>query len=286
MRQGRPSNTAQYVAFNRALGNLAPEVKGFSDPVARNFLPARWQRLISKKEKNNDHSPYPFWVSHGMAVFNQFRTVVLDDAIDLDQPSPQLVILGAGMDGRAYRLNCLQNTIVFEVDHPNTQKLKKQRSEGLLPASREIRHVGMDFSRDDLIEKLIENGHDPLIPTFWLWEGVTMYLDISDIRETMTALANVSAPGSRLALTYMDKVEFSFGQKISITLFGIMTGEPMCSSFTMTEIDHLADYTGWETISNTGIADWKEELASNISLSRKDVGFQWDERIWVGQLAQ
>lgn len=88
MRAGQVSRTAQFVAFNRALGTLAPQVPGFSDPVAARFLPAHWRRRVKKARRSNaqrpDRSPYPFLFTlwfRGMGIFNQFRTVVLDRAV-------------------------------------------------------------------------------------------------------------------------------------------------------------------------------------------------------------
>lgn len=53
-----------------------------------------------------------------MGWFNQFRTVVLDRAIASAAPIAQLVILGAGFDTRAWRLDALQDATVFEVTIP------------------------------------------------------------------------------------------------------------------------------------------------------------------------
>ena len=80
MRRGRASNTAEFVAFNRALANLAPAVTGFSDPIAEQLLPARWAPKVAKARAHLPRDPFPFWF-RGMGRFNQFRTVVLDRAM-------------------------------------------------------------------------------------------------------------------------------------------------------------------------------------------------------------
>ncbi len=79
-------------------------------------------QLLSGERK----SPYPFW-QRQMGVFNQFRTVILDRAIASGPPAEQLVILGAGLDSRAWRLDGLKDTVVFEVDHPGSQAWKRER---------------------------------------------------------------------------------------------------------------------------------------------------------------
>jgi methyltransferase (TIGR00027 family) len=231
MRKGRASNTAQFVAFNRALGNLAPQVKGFSDPAAEKLLPPKWVKRVERARARLPKSPLPFWMK-GMAVFNQFRTAVLDSAILAALPFEQIVILGAGLDGRAWRLPELKDTIVFEVDHSDTQAMKKEKASGLPALAREVRFVPVDFSKDDLSSCLRPAGFDTTKKTFWLWEGVTMYLMPTDMQKTLANIAKLSSPGSQVALTYMAKTPLSLGSRLFLVIFGVMTGEPMKSSFT------------------------------------------------------
>jgi methyltransferase (TIGR00027 family) len=214
-----------------------------------------------------------------MGVFNQFRTVVLDRAIERALPVEQLVILGAGLDGRAWRLPGLGATTVFEVDHPDTQSLKQARAAGWKPLAKEVRFVPVDFTRDDLEQKLLAGGHERARSTFWLWEGVTMYLTPEVVGATFRLLGSISAPGSGLALTYMAKKN---GRKPS-SWFMTLIGEPARSAFEPPELATVARAGGWTTTSDTGIEDWKRELAPGLALSERQVGLQWLERIWVGR---
>jgi methyltransferase (TIGR00027 family) len=282
VRKGRASSTAQFVAFNRALGNLAPQVTGFADPMAEKLLPANWVRKIERARARLPRSPLPFWM-RGMALFNQFRTVVIDRAILAALPFEQLVILGAGFDGRAWRLPELKDTVVFEVDHPDTQAGKRESAARTPAIAREVRFVAVDFSRDDLATRLRETGFDPGKKTFWLWEGVTMYLPLADIQKTLAAIGLLSGSSSQVALTYLARSHLSLGTRAFLVAFGLMTGEPMRSYFTVPELDALGRGAGWTTLSNTGIADWKPELAPTLDLTRRQVGIQWNERVWVGR---
>jgi O-methyltransferase involved in polyketide biosynthesis len=122
MRQGKPSRTAGFVALNRALGDLAPRVPGFSDPIAVHFLRERSRKTVERRRtllaSGARTSPYPFW-QRPMGTYLQFRTVILDRALAAALPPAaslhmeQLVILGAGLDSRAWRLDSLKDTIVF-----------------------------------------------------------------------------------------------------------------------------------------------------------------------------
>jgi methyltransferase (TIGR00027 family) len=115
------------------------------------------------------------------------------------------VVLGAGMDTRAYRLARRSNIPDYEVDLPVNIERKKaavQRAIGGVPAS--VHLVPLDFERDDLIGALTGHGYRPDARTFFIWEGVTQYLTEDAVRATLGALRPAPA-GSRLVFTYVRK---------------------------------------------------------------------------------
>ncbi len=91
----------------------------------------------------------------------------------------QLVILGAGLDSRAYRFGAeLDDVRVFEVDHPATAVRKRERVRAVLGSLPDnVTYVEADLERTGLEDCLGEAGFDPQVPTFVIWSGVTMYLD-------------------------------------------------------------------------------------------------------------
>ena len=88
------------------------------------------------------------------------------------------VILGAGLDTFAFRDGgFLRGGEIFEVDHPLTQADKLRRIERAgLKIPHNLRFVPVDFSKDDLAEKLKENGFNDSEKAFFSWLGVTYYL--------------------------------------------------------------------------------------------------------------
>jgi len=281
MRQGRRSRTAEFVALNRALGNLAPQVPGFSDPVAVQFLPHKWQKRVEKTRaalaRDPRQSPYPLW-QRAMGVFNQFRTIMLDRAIQSGTPPEQLVILGAGLDSRAWRMDFLKDTVVFEVDHPASQAWKRERSAPVPFRARDVRFVAMDFQHDRLAPLIAQQGFDARKRTFWLWEGVTMYLRPEEVSASLGAFAGLSAPGSRIAFTYLRKKN----HRVPRSLFLAMLGEPVRSAFEPAEMTDVARSRAWQLTSDTRIEDWLKETPG-LRLTRRRVGLQWLESIWVGE---
>jgi len=154
------------------------------------------------------------------------RTIAIDDALRA-VGSPQVVILGAGLDGRAWRMPELANVVVFEVDHPDSQRVKRARIPALTPGAHDIRFVPVDFERDSLSDALANAGHDPARPTTWIWEGVVMYLTPADVEATLGAIARRSAATSRLVIVYHSPA-------LLLRLAGLYLrylGEPLRSAF-------------------------------------------------------
>eukprot|EP01040_Poterioochromonas_malhamensis_P004810 gene4810-5163_t len=224
--------------------------------------------------------PYPM-VFRRLSVLIQYRTVVLDQAIKDHLPIDQLVILGAGLDSRAWRLQELKNVNVYEVDHPATQAWKKEqvkKIEGERQAE-EVKFVAVDFTKDDLSLKLEEAGFDRKKKSFWIWEGVTMYLEEGDVRKTMKMISELSEGGGGLALTYLNT---KTGQ-VPYAWWVAILGEPFRSAFLPEKIDELsAESGGWVTESNTGVTDWNANLTPGYQLPFSFFGRGLFERIWVG----
>jgi methyltransferase (TIGR00027 family) len=112
----------------------------------------------------------------------------------------QVVILAAGLDSRAYRLNWPAGTALYEIDQPKVLEFKTGilQSHGAV-ASASRRPVPVDL-RDDWPAALTAAGFDRTQPTAWLAEGLLPYLpsDAQDrLFEKFTAL---SAPGSQVAV--------------------------------------------------------------------------------------
>jgi methyltransferase (TIGR00027 family) len=283
MRQGKPSRTAQFIALNRALGTLAPRVPGFSDPFAERFLAEKWrkrvERIRGEIQAGSRTSPYARW-QRAMGTFNQFRTVILDRALAAAAPVEQLVILGAGLDSRAWRLNSLKDTVVFEVDFPASQQWKRERAASIPFQARDVRFVPIDFEREQLAPLLHSAGFVFSKRTFWLWEGVTMYLPPETVASNLGDFAALSSPGSRIALTYLRKKNGRIPRNIVLALLG----EPLRSAFDPAELTALAASHGWTRIEDTNLEDWQRETP-DLKLTPRQIGVQYQESIWVGEIA-
>lgn len=134
------------------------------------------------------------------------RTRFIDDALAraIAGGATQVVILGAGFDSHAYRCQeLLAGVRVFEVDRPATQALKKQRVNEVLggPPSN-LTYVAIDFQHEDLADVLSRHGHDVALPTFFILEGVTMYVPEAAVRSTLEFVAS-HPPGSGIVFDFV-----------------------------------------------------------------------------------
>jgi methyltransferase (TIGR00027 family) len=119
----------------------------------------------------------------------------------------QLVLLGAGMDARAYRLDKNvygreNGLVVFEVDQQTTFDVKEPLLVGEELRVRDRVVVPYEFTEQNRAagrtwgQALIAKGFDVRVPTVWLLEGLLMYLSMSDTKLLMEELGKLSAPGS------------------------------------------------------------------------------------------
>jgi methyltransferase (TIGR00027 family) len=130
------------------------------------------------------------------------RTVAVDDSIR-ERLNPQLVILGAGLDDRAWRMPELGAVAVYEVDQPASQQDKRERARALEAVARSLRFVPVDFARNATLGPALAGaGHRADVRTTWIWEGVVPYLSRAAVEATVDAIAGRSAKGSRLVVNY------------------------------------------------------------------------------------
>ena len=203
MPERRASWTAVMVCQGRAAAHerIAPGV--FEDPTALALLrPDERQPVLQVR----DGQPPAGWAERmdyeSVRVCAEMmapRTVAIDEAVRLRR-TPQVVILGAGLDGRAWRMPHLAGVAVFEVDQPASQRDKRDRARGLNGIPPQF--VPVDFGQDDLDGALETAGHRVGGATTWIWEGVVPYLTRAETAVTLTALAGRSAPGSRVIVNY------------------------------------------------------------------------------------
>ncbi len=250
MRADRPSETAIYVAMGRALAHAHRTVKSFDDPFALQLLPEDYRAVVERRLRGgwprSRRDAVLGLVADGTERLIGPRTVEIDDGLRAMPRGVQLVILGAGLDARAYRMRELSESVAFEVDHPASQALKIERTAGLVPRTRELRRVAVDFERERFADALVRAGHMATEPTAWIFEGVISYLAPCDVEASIDAIAAQSCAGSRLLATYNEP---SLVRRL-YSRTSERSGEPHRAMYTREEMQRLLGERGFVVCSD------------------------------------
>jgi methyltransferase (TIGR00027 family) len=235
MESGGPSITARRVAAHR-LG--FPRVQApYGDPAADDALAA-------------DVAAGQASTASRMRDYLAARTAFFDRVVvgAIGRGVRQVVIGAAGYDGRAFRY-AKPGVRWFEVDHPATQRDKRERVERLGLAARQVRFVEADFTRDPVGDRLVAAGLDSAVPSLFLLEGVAVYLEPAVLETVLNQLRHVAAAGSRLAIS----VSLSGAASEARSRFRdavAALGEPARSAFEPDEAGELLARTGWPVVAD------------------------------------
>lgn len=249
--------------MGRAIAHGRTDVVAFSDPTAMALLSAEQQVEVDRIRQGPRPKAWRarFRYEHLTRESQMMvaRTVAIDEDLR-NAAAPQVVILGAGLDGRAWRMRELVNAVVFEVDHPDSQRQKQQRVASLTMEAREVRFVPLDFRQGDLAHALETAGHDPHLPTAWIWEGVVMYLNRNEIETTLSTVESRSAPGSRLIVAYHQPA-------LMLLLLAVIVqrlGEPIRTVLTPHQMRNLLARYGFYTRWDRDLPAIGSELSAEI----------------------
>jgi methyltransferase (TIGR00027 family) len=203
----KPSETASFAALRRAIAHkefnndrLGP------DYMAEYFLDSPAPFLIKFKTtremiKNRLDGFLPGLTEYVIARTAFFDNIFIEALI---KKTPQIVLLGAGYDSRAYRFDKLNTaTKIIELDSDATQNRKKEcLQKAHIDIPNQVTFVPMDFNQDSLKDKLEKAGYDNQEETLFLWEGVSYYLQPVSVDATLEFVSHNSHNDSVIAFDY------------------------------------------------------------------------------------
>ncbi|HEY3272558.1 MAG TPA: class I SAM-dependent methyltransferase [Methanocella sp.] len=202
-----PNRLAERMAMIRAGESRRPEGERICyDPYAIRFIGPEFMKLMSLDPAQRDaviaklESGMPGLTNSVLARVRFFDDVVQSS---LDGGLEQLVILGAGYDARAYRIEGLKNVRVFEVDHPDTMSVKMEKIKdifGSLPGH--VSYVSTDLEIGNLRARLAECGYDQAKKTLFIMEGLLVYLAAPAVDDILSFILHSSGRGSFVAFDY------------------------------------------------------------------------------------
>jgi methyltransferase (TIGR00027 family) len=191
------------------------------------------------------------------------RTRLIDDLLTqaLRDGLQQLVILGSGFDCRSMRLPAADRVQVFELDHPDTLRAKRDRlwrRLGSLP--RHVKFVDVDFDRQQTRLVLQDAGFDWSRAAFIIWEGVTNYLSETAVDATLRLVATM-APGTTIVFTYVHLAaidgsgDFKGMRRLRRRLRRM--GEPWTFGFNPSELPAYLEARGLHLIQDIGSVEYR-----------------------------
>ncbi len=198
---------AETVALIRALESSKAEAERICyDPYAIRFIsPGMLEFMIREPEKFKTENERINRSLPGYANSVVARVRYFDDVVESSVSSgiEQLVILGAGYDTRAYRIEGLKKINVFEIDQPDTISAKVEKIKeifGSLPGH--VTYVPVDLDADSLSQRLAKNGYDCSKKTLFVMEGLIYYLPQDAVDGLFSFIAHNSGRGSAVIFDY------------------------------------------------------------------------------------
>lgn len=266
VKKGESSVTSLVSAFGRAYHSEFDRPKIFDDSVAKDF--------ISKKERNEiemnmvqgihffntdiaekfQDNPQEIlkWITQVQLSPTPLARAAYCERVLLHEitlGAKQYVILGAGLDTFSFRHRELENEIeIFEVDHPSTQKFKRERiKDAELETPNNLHFISMDFTKGFSSEQLRNEGFENK-KTFFSLLGLTYYLTKEELSSLIECLFAMVPEGSSIVFDYPDEnlfTEKGLSNRVeNMVKMAAVGGEPMKSCFSYTEMEALLEKAG------------------------------------------
>jgi methyltransferase (TIGR00027 family) len=226
------------VAACRMLASeLPPQEQLIADPLAHLFVD---ERAIEAARADPD-----------LQLGIRMRTRYIDDAIKTfvaAHTDAQVLLLGAGLDARAYRLTV--DAPFFEVDFPDTLSYKAAAAQraGLAEPPRRVA-VPVDMASEAVASPLLAAGFDSRRPSVVVWEGVINYLRNEEAEAVVQQLSDLLSPGSWLVADYVEISWFrgSFENSTKTISSNLSDGgEPLRSG--LKDVKATLDSAGFEVL--------------------------------------
>ena len=199
--------TATMVAAQRALSNREGLIEDpFAEPLVRAVGLDFFVRALDGDIVFEDVDPEFNMrrAAEGMTVRTRWFDTLFTAAAAAGVR--QAVILAAGLDARAYRLDWPDGTTVYELDQPEVIQFKTQTLAGLDAKPKADHRTIAIALRDDWPKALLDPGFDPTQPTAWIAEGLLIYLPPEAQDLLFDRINELSAPGSRVATEHIPDV--------------------------------------------------------------------------------
>jgi methyltransferase (TIGR00027 family) len=253
----RPSQTAMTAAAARAAHLIVDDPPViFADTLAMTLLGDQAEDFVGYHRAHGTHLVLSS-ARCQVACRSRYTEEHLAGAVG--RGMAQYVILGAGLDTFAYRSPAAGQVRVFEVDHPATQRWKRDllAAAGIaVPES--LSFAPVDLEVDSLQQGLDQAGFDLQAPAFVSWLGVTMYLTEAAIAGVLSEVGRL-APGTQIVADYMlpaalrDEIGNSYVDQVMPV--AAQRGEPWLTFLAPDDMTALLDGHGFGAVRHVAQRD-------------------------------
>ena len=236
MREGKPSVTARFVARTRATLDR-PDVPTGDAPAE-----LRLYESLGRTPLGRGSSRWHERMARRTAFFDRVTLAALDRGVR------QVVIVGAGYDGRPLRF-ATPGVTWFEVDHPATQSDKRARLAAIGAPTGDIVFVPIDLTTGDVVPSLETAGFDRARASLFLVEGLLGYLTRDTTERLLSGLRQLATLESRLAVAFPiassdGRVVKGLRHRVRRMVVSAL-GEPWLTRFSLEDVDDVFGQTGW-----------------------------------------
>ena len=273
-----PSKTAETIAMVRVSESRKPEDECVCyDPHAIRFIsqevldfaahnPEKYKTFVARNER----------LVPGASNSIVARVRFFDDIVksSINDGLEQLVILGAGYDTRAYRIEGLDKIKVLEIDHPATQSIKIEKITeifGSLPDY--VTYIPIDLELNNFGQQLLESGYNKSLKTLFIMEGLLMYLSPEMVDKILSFTVHNSGKGSAIIFDYIPlsvvdgTCKLEAGQNWRNGVMAV--GEPFLFGIKDGEIQSFLVQRGFGNIKNMTSEDYKKAYFHGKNKDRK-----------------
>ncbi|MEN6293474.1 MAG: class I SAM-dependent methyltransferase [Methanobacterium sp.] len=273
-----PSKTAETIAVVRMSESRKPEDERICyDQYAVHFVsqavldfavhnPEKYKAFVARNER----------LVPGASNSIVARVRFFDDIVksSINRGLEQLVILGAGYDTRAYRIEGLDKVKVFEVDHPATQSIKIEKITEIFGSLLDyVTYVPMDLELDKFSQQLLKSGYNKSLKTLFIMEGLLMYISPEIVDEILSFIVHNSGKGSAIIFDYIPlsvvdgTCKLEAGQNWRNGVMAV--GEPFLFGIKDGEIQSFLDQRGFKDVKNMISEDYKKAYFNGKNKDRE-----------------
>jgi methyltransferase (TIGR00027 family) len=253
-----PAVTALGLAASRTVESNRPD-RLINDPLARTFFEAAGLNLpmrLSWPEPGENVSDTERLHLHGSRYIG-LRTRFYDDFLlgaAASRGLRQGVLIGAGLDTRAFRLQLPPDFHLIEIDQTTLLEWKQNviEAEGLTPTCGRS-WIGADL-REGWTENLTRRGFDAARGAAFVAEGLLPYLDPEQQRRLLDQIDALATTGSALAADRIVGDPHATNRAATLTRRSGLDMAQLLASGENNDIERMLRARGWN-VRETAVAD-------------------------------